>query len=470
MISTLLALSLLASETPRQEEVPFVVSDSPVVTVPAGEAYTFGWLEVPENRARDDSRNIRLPVYIFHSRSEEPALDPIVYTAGGPGSSSFGSVPYMQYWSYLDERDVILFEQRGTRYAEPHLDCPEWDEAAFRALDPTLTPADSQALLKEAAKGCRDRLRSEGVDLNGYTTAESAQDLVDLRRALGIERWNLLTGSYSTQIAQVLMRLDAEAIRSVVMDSPMPLDRRYDEESNRGLMEALTRVLNDGEAAYPGLRERFFGQMVAYNKEPLELEVADPWRPEVDRLALHGRDIVALLSLGGPGPSPDLASDLEAILGGDTSSLVEAVGRLGPRDSSAMGMRLSVWCADESPFASSEVVEAERERHAPIRGMSPALFGPEICTCWGVAPADPQDRAPVKSDIPTLILSGSYDPFTPQSWGEYLARSLDGAHHLVFQGWGHAPTSYWDEPCAMALAVDFFRDPTVAPSADCLPD
>jgi hypothetical protein len=68
-------------------------------------------------------------VAILHSRSNHPKPDPLVYTAGGPGGSSLQVAQYGGYYRYLDERDMIVFEQRGTRYAQPCLACPEVAEA-----------------------------------------------------------------------------------------------------------------------------------------------------------------------------------------------------------------------------------------------------------------------------------------------------------------------------------------------------
>jgi pimeloyl-ACP methyl ester carboxylesterase len=40
-----------------------------------------------------------------------------------------------------------------------------------------------------------------GIDLNQYQTNAAADDVEDVRRALGIAQWNLLGGSYGTRLA-----------------------------------------------------------------------------------------------------------------------------------------------------------------------------------------------------------------------------------------------------------------------------
>ena len=158
-----------------------------------GQKYTFGYLEVLENRNKPDGNRIKLPVYIFKSRSDNPKPDPVIYTVGGPGYTSMRASQYMQYYKYLDDRDLILFEQRGTQFAQPNLACPEWSEAVYLANLPENREANRDSIFTKAALKCRERLVNDGIDLNGYHTKEIAADIEDLRRVLHIEQYCIAT-------------------------------------------------------------------------------------------------------------------------------------------------------------------------------------------------------------------------------------------------------------------------------------
>ena len=244
-----------------------------------GQEYTFGYLEVLENRENPKSGTIEIPVYIFKSRSDNPKKDPIIYTVGGPGSSTMPTAQYMNYYKYLDDRDFILVEQRGNYYAKPHLDCPEWSQAIYESNQPDFDNSDYDMIFENAAKKCRERLEKKGVDLNGYNTNEIAADINDLINVLEIEQYNLLTISYSTKIAQVLIRDYPDRIRSVVMDSPLPLEVNYDEESVQNLLESVTKLLSNCEndekcnAAYPKIKAWFFEYLVEKTVNPLQVEI-----------------------------------------------------------------------------------------------------------------------------------------------------------------------------------------------------
>ena len=71
---------------------------------------------------------------------------------------------------------------------------------------------------------CHDRLVDEGVDLSAFASADAAEDLEDLRVALGVDQWNLVVGEYGSMLAQIVVRDHPEGVRSVVVNStPVPL-------------------------------------------------------------------------------------------------------------------------------------------------------------------------------------------------------------------------------------------------------
>jgi pimeloyl-ACP methyl ester carboxylesterase len=454
----------------------FIVSEESLFPISQDQAYTFGYLEVPENRSAANEKVIKLPIYIFKSRSKTPKNDPIIYLVGGPGASIMNAVPYMEYYQYLDDRDFILFEQRGTTYAQPHLGCPEWAEARRSAQLPGVSVQQGDSLLRQAASDCRRRLTEEGNDLNGYNTRESAADVADLRKALGIDQYNLLTISYGTKIAQTLMRDDPEGIRSVVMDSPLPIEANWDLESNQNLLEtydllfSACAVDSACNARFPGLKTRFFAFLEEITLQPLEIRVQNPQTEKEETFLLRGKDLIGLLAEVSTRQIPELPLMISHILADDyrliqaqLQSLFAPAGK-----GNGIGMRLSVWCAEEAPFVSKAAIEAESNRYPAIKGASPALYDPEICNIWGVKPLDARENEPVTSSVPTLLISGEYDTATPAKWARQMTENLANSYHLVFRGWQHTPTTYWDNPCGMRAANAFFNDPSQKLAPGCL--
>jgi len=473
------AFVFILSSCPGQTANDFVpiFTESKEAThkIPEGQEYTFGYLEVLENRSNINGKTIQFPVYIFKSRNPNPKKDPVIYTVGGPGSTTMPSAQYMNYYKYLDDRDFILIEQRGNFYAQPHLDCPEWSKANYESNLPDFDTSKYDSLFTEAAKSCKDRFIKKGVDLNGYNTNEIAADINDLVTVLDIKEYNLLTISYSTKIAQVLLRDYPERIRSVVMDSPLPLEVNYDEEGLGNLIQSVEKLLSDCESdnncnkAFPDIKQRFLDYLQEKTNQPLVVTIENPTSGKLETCYLKGKDLITVFTYASTGDIINIPFEINKLLNNDLTSVKEQLSYLfrEPGNGAGLGMRLSVWCAEEHPFNSQEKIVSETKKYPQVEGLSPAVFEKEICDIWGVKQVPKIENQPIKSNVPILLINGEYDNETPVKWAESMKNNLANSYHLIFKAWKHTPTTNWGNQCAMQAANDFFNNPNVKPTPDC---
>lgn len=475
-LAIFLLISTICFGQKEDDFVPtFTQSQKTTHKIDKKQNYTFGYLEVLENRKNSKSRTIKIPIYIFKSRSDNPQKDPIIYTVGGPGSTTMPSAQYMRYYQYLDDRDFILVEQRGNFYAKPHLNCPEWANAVYLSNLPGFDSNTSDSLFAAATESCRNRLKKKDIDLNGYNTNEIAADINDLVNVLGIETYNLLTISYSTKIAQVLLRDYPEKIRSVVMDSALPLESNYDHESVQNLLESVDQLLSDCESdekcnsEFPKIKKRFFDFLSAKTKDPLVVNIKNPKSGEIETFYLKGADLITVFTSASTGDVVNIPLEIHKLLDGDLTSVKEQLSYLfqGAENGAGLGMRLSVWCAEENPFDSQEVIKSETRKYPELQGLSPAVFENEICQIWGVQKVADIENQAIRSDTPILLINGEYDNETPVKWAKSMMNNLSNSYHLVFKGWKHTPTTYWSNPCAMQAANEFFNNPNLKPNPGC---
>ncbi len=83
-----------------------------------------------------------------------------------------------------------------------------------------------------------------------------------------------------------------------------------------------------------------------------------------------------------------------------------------------------------------------------------------------MSPAPAIMKEPVSSDVPTLLLTGEFDPATPPAFAEMAAQTL-GRHYLyVFPGMGH--TDGFFSLCWSSIASGFLADPERAPDSSCI--
>jgi pimeloyl-ACP methyl ester carboxylesterase len=444
--------------------------------VPSGYNPECGYLVVPENRTRPDTPFIRLHVAVFRNRLGYTVPDSVVHLAGGPGSSSLNVAGYMfdqGLDAILDQRDFILFDQRGTGYSQPRLDCPERTSVTGLLLEGGLSSAGSHQLILDAFRQCRDRLMGQGIDLSAYHSAASAADLNDLRLSLGYEKLNLYAVSYGTRLALTLMRDHPNAVRSAVLDSAYPLQvnlyTALAPNANRAFNVFFDRCAADPNcnATYPDLRAVFYQLVDQLNAAPISISLYAGGSERIVRL--DGGLLIDVLFVGlyNPAVTTTMPQTIYDIRQGNYALLTERLN-LYFDGSSALGMQMSVQCAEEFPFNAAE------EAYAAAQGVQPqiAAFYPlsvqplfAVCKEWTVAAPDPRENLAVSTDLPTLVLAGDQDPITPPDWGRMVAQDLSNAYFYEFAGNGHWVTR--SSQCALSMALAFWNDPTTDPGAAC---
>ena len=423
-------------------------------TVARDERIDCGVLIVPENRLARWTRPIRLPVMIFRSSASAPAPDPVVYLPGGPGLSSVEGRVSGKGNPFLAERDQIVLEGRGNAHAEPSLACPELNQ--LRAAD---APSAAQTA---ATARCRAGLIAAGIDLDGYTYAQTADDLDDLRRLLGIRQWNLIGYSSGTRLVQTVLARHPQGVRSAILDSVLPIEVNYDEMATAALQRALDLVF-DGcagepacDARYPQLRDRFASLVAHADRQG----IAGP-----DGRVQHGREMVDAVAsaLQQPAKLPTLPRLISEAAEGRPQALLALRDPTPSRFN--WGLRLSIWCSEELPFESPQRMAAQVSPALGLGGFDARTATPEMCAAWHVAAADAQANAPARSDVPTLILAGEFDPVTPPDWGRRLLRTLPNARFIMVPGQAHGAMF---NRCGGQLTLAFLHDPSAALDLDCI--
>ena len=186
-------LLTLAHVLSAQEAVPrFEPSQCPVPIPDNEKNVQCGYAVVPENRTVKNNKTIRLPIIILKSLNSTPKPDPVLKTLGGPGASSLKMISGRRSSPWLSDRDYIIFEQRGTQFAQPALSCPEVDKARIASARAGFDRRTAKNSEVAAARKCYERLRRSDIDLNAYNSAESAADIEDVRRVLKLDKINLL--------------------------------------------------------------------------------------------------------------------------------------------------------------------------------------------------------------------------------------------------------------------------------------
>jgi pimeloyl-ACP methyl ester carboxylesterase len=437
-----------------------------------------GYLTVPERHNAPDGPKIRLAVAIARSTGENPVPDPLVLAQGGPGGSTIDlfadQLVLANFQEIRRDRDIVMFDQRGTLYAEPDLRCAEDTELIERTIEQRLTREESRRLSLEASLACRERLVREGVDLAAYNSLENAADIVALRDALGYDQINLYGVSYGTLLALHTMQLYPQILRSVILDSVVPRQTNPNSEVPRSMDRAFTELFQACAADpgcnrdYPNLEQVFFDLLTRLDQAPGRGLATDPDTGKTYNAVIDGDTMLSLVFqlLYASSVIPLVPKVITDAANGDFSLAGRFLGRIAFDRTFASGMYYSVTCAEDADFRPEDV---------NLTGVRPALAERErldtqafLTTCqrWSVPELGPAVDQPVRSDVPVLVFNGRFDPITPPSFGETAAQTLSRSVVVTFPTLAHG--SMTDSACASRIARAFLDDPAQRPDTSCV--
>lgn len=478
--------------------------------LPAGIDAECGLLTVPEDRTApmaEDNRVV-LPVVIVHASTADPPDDPVLLLTGGPGQSGIDAFTQsgagLLGWAQqlAEQRDLIVLDTRGTGRAQPSLLCQNdalgmsWSAtASYLNLSTTDDLVTEQARVEQALIDCAATLRAAGVDLDDYNRPAVAQDLADLRRALGVAKWNVYGVSAGTTLALELLRRQPGGQRSVVLDSVYPPFTETDPASVLAMRKAGFRAWIDAagldrdavESSLAAIKARYdtapSSATDPYTGIPMQYTGDDAvWALHLGMLV---PDLLPLLELfvanlqyydGTPATAalslePYFGPGIETVLDLNLAFLYPLFTGLASSD----GYWIGVECADRAPLlepADLAAVIAAEPIYAGLLSGQPTM--PNVCDQIGVEPAPAQSYRIHQVGVPSLVLAGSLDVLrTPPAVSAQVSDMLGTWSQFVeFPRAGHAVAGYSQtdpaSQCADAMIASFIDSPRAPVDTGCV--
>ncbi|MEM1127590.1 MAG: alpha/beta fold hydrolase [Bacteroidota bacterium] len=416
-----------------------------------------GTFRVPERRADADSRTIELAFVRFASTSDHPG-PPIVYLAGGPGGSGSSSARYARFDLFMAMRevaDVIAFDQRGTGLSEQLPNCPhQWRYP----LDQPGTRHGLTEVAREAAEACVDFWRGEGVDLDGYTSTESADDLESLRQVLGVDQISLWSISYGSHLALAMLKRHPDRIDRAILagvEGPDHTSKRpADQQALLHQIDAWVQADSVLSPQLPSLTGAIATMLARLEEAPVvayaPLSATDSVAVTIGPMDLQ---LYTAYQLGGPSSFKHLPKTYLELLNGDFSSVAPTVFyglRSGGFRAMPLVMDIASGISDERRLR----IEAEREQTLLGDAINvPATY--ELAASLDLPDLGEAYRAPTVTDVPVLLISGTLDGRTPPRNAEEVRAGLPNSVHLILDGAGHSDPLFLSSPRIEAVMKAF---------------
>lgn len=397
-------------------------------------------LFVPESRSDPGSRLIELAFGRLHSPAEKPRA-PLVYLAGGPGGSATGiardPAVLAEWRPVIEVCDLILLDQRGTGRSKPLL---TWTPEGAGPTELFSSESVAKAFAMEWSGRAAAHFRELGVDLRGYTTVESADDIDDLRKALGLERISLFGFSYGTHLGLATIRRHGEHIESAVMAGTEGPDQTYKLPHNADtqLRKLAILVARDPVVGpyVPDLVELLKRVLARLEAEPMVVAVKDRAGRDVQvPVGKFGLQLVLRFDIGDCSDLCVFPRLLYTIERGDPSVLQWFVQKRFSQLGEISAMSMVMDGASGAPPGRWEQIRAEAR--TCLLGNTMNFPYPEINEPWRTPDLGEGFRSPVVSDVRTLFLSGSLDWNTPPYQAEMARFGFTDAAHIIVEGAGH---------------------------------
>jgi pimeloyl-ACP methyl ester carboxylesterase len=452
-----------------------------------------GYFFAPENRSDPESNLIAIGILVFASTAETPGT-PIFAMAGGPGGSRIlvikagtegvghpaEGVLATELQIVEDLRtvgDVIFIDQRGSGLSVPLMDCP--NHQVLGAFDQLLSAETLDVAYRNFALVCKQAWLNQGRDIDGYHALEMADDIDELRAALGYEKISLYAGSFGSQWGFTTLRRHPEIIERVLFRGLEGVDHTFDMPT--GTLTSVAAILSAAEqdadiaphVPAGGILKAITMLIHQLDAQPVTVAVTDEETGGVQNVVIGGDELRGTwrMSVRRQNELQPWPASLLPVLAGDFSEIAQRVIAMkGPMNAQPTNNRRAMSLAIDCGLSPSPSRRAAllRDPAVDVLGaINARYFG--ICDAWAAPNVSEVFLAPISTKIPALFLHGTWDTSTPLMNSLAIINEFENGHLIVVEGGSHGVINdlYREKPNVIRpLVRSFMRGEAIEGAPD----
>lgn len=393
--------------------------------------------DVPLTYQKETNESVQLHVVRHRAWSNEKP--PVFVLAGGPGQAAT-EMTHMLNTAFKEvkkQHDIVFVAQRGSGLSSAQScrvpqtnDIPTVTQA-MQACQPVIKPIEEQ-----------------------LSTDTLARDIEWVRKSLGYSSIHLWGGSYGTFAAQHYAATFPVTVQSLVLDAAVALDgnplvagNRYPQQS----LERLDSICQQDQycsTQFPDWKNGLDTLLTNAELSPMSIS----YNGQEMQLDRHSIASLVRTSLYSPEWAARLPLAVTTALQGDTRIFGTLNSMILDTFNSSMyvGLTLGVLC-QEHVYDGQEELVSEAGEHTFV-GDSYYQFWLSACGSERIAQAD-YITTPKSLSMPTLLISGTLDPITPEQSAEQALSYLTNAQHIVIPNASHTNSG---RGCMPKLLNEFF--------------
>ena len=444
-------------EAELEPAVLTVVTPSGIQQIP----YELGTLYVREKRSNPNSRII--PVGFARIRSTtHPTGTPTFHLPGGPGNTMIDKLQGSRnavLLQYLAAGDLVVLEQRGFTLRGEQL-LSHFPGNPLPLHSPTSLADIKQSAVDLANASVAEYAGTE-VDPSGYTILELADDVNDLRQALGYPRISLVGQSFGSQLSFAVMKRHPYIVKRALLSGVEPLNNGYDMPSH--VFAAVQRMALDIDkdprfqpylplGGYMAAIDEIFDRL---RTQPVGVQVTDPQTQQTLTVVLGVEDFQIFLNLAAENPEPIIA-----IYQGHYTNWAQQIAGLRLGGGMATLKPLIPWLIDTSTGV-TPIRNRQLHTDPAIEFLGTWTFDPYVVSApiWPTQDVGNAFRTPMPTSIPVLFIAGDWDTSTPIENTQGIVPYFPNSRTLYVHRGTHGARSDIERtrPDVMTLIVEFLK-------------
>lgn len=405
-----------------------------------------GFVFVPINRSKPRGDVIAIEVYRFKAEGGKSDLPPVFQLYGGPGFPGLGEHlngrRFFEHTVWPITRtvgtDLVVVGQRGIGSSKP--------DTLVESIEPG-EQVTAERYAKAVRIACEKGKRfweTQGLDLSGFTVIEAAADVNDVRKALGYDKIIISGGSFGSHWGMAVMRFHPQIVERAVLSSLEGPDHTWDMPSY--VLNSLERIAAAAERD-SGLRKRIpEGGLIRalasviqkLEKEPVMIQVKHPDTGDTESVRMDAR-AVRSLALGYTATvrsrqgMPSWPADILALYRGEYQAAAKALLRNRSNVRKWTASYFVLDCA--SGISRARKAQLDADPAVAVLGDISEIYrasGP----VWDVDLGD-DFRQNFDTEIPTLLVHGTWDVSTPLENAQELAPHFKNGKLVLVNGGSH---------------------------------